>query len=168
MSWRAHSGRCRSAAPTESYDPVHVNFSFKDEQIDVRLRAALPVIKPPLTPDLLLEFRSEKPAGAGLTASAKIMVKSVELEIADRIRVGWIRGFGSSLNDALTALGVEHAEIKIEELRILNQGGTGAANPCEALARFDTIVIDERAYLARPQLRVMNDCLLRYVQAGGN
>ena len=72
------------------------------------------------------------------------------------LRVGYIRSFDETLRNALNALGVESKELGIEDVR---RGD---------LSAYDAIIIDNRGYLAHPELIQLNARLLDYAQAGGN
>ncbi|HSQ19551.1 MAG TPA: PIG-L family deacetylase, partial [Blastocatellia bacterium] len=63
------------ALADDDYDPVHIAFAREDEEVTIKLKLRLPILKPPLAPDVLIEFRREKPALADPLASAKIAVK---------------------------------------------------------------------------------------------
>ncbi len=161
------------AITEDSYEPVHIRFTEEDEEIAVKLRLRLPILKPPLAPDLLFEFRREKPAPPDALGSAKIPVRAIDSRIAENLRVGYIRGFDRWLDLALTELGIEHEELTIDEIKTFEHGNgdqtAGQINSkCAGLARFDTVIIDERAYTAWPRLATINECLLDYAKHGGN
>jgi hypothetical protein len=120
----------------------------------------------------LIEFRREKPAPGGTLGSAKVPVKAIDFEVAEAVKVGFIRGTDSSLALALTELGVEHAPLAVENIRV-SEHGNGPRTPqtlqgCADLTRFDTILVDGLAYYAHPELAASNMCLLNYVKQGGN
>jgi LmbE family N-acetylglucosaminyl deacetylase len=158
------------ALTDEKYEPVHISFARKDQEVSITLKLHLPILKPPLAPDVLIEFRREKPAAPESLGSARIAIKLVEFAVAGTPRVGCVRGVDHWLSFALTQLGVDHSEIKPEEIENIEHGNTAtpAREGCGDLARFDTIVIDVNAYLAQPGLVLRNRCLLRYVRQGGN
>ncbi|HEX8088539.1 MAG TPA: PIG-L family deacetylase [Blastocatellia bacterium] len=156
----------------DDYEPARVSFAREDEEAAVSLRLRLPILKPPLSPDVLLEFRREKPAPGGVLGSARVTVKAVDFEVAEAIKVGFIGGPDRSLSLALTALGVDHSEIAIENITAVEHGN-GAQKPqplpgCADLMRFDTILVDDFAYSIHPELIASNRCLLDYVKRGGN
>ncbi|MEK6410600.1 MAG: PIG-L family deacetylase [Acidobacteriota bacterium] len=160
------------ALSDDEYEPVHIAFGREDEEITVNLKLRLPILKPPLSPDVLIEFRREKPALPDPLGSAKIAVKAIDLELADGLKAGCIRGLDDWLSFAFTELGVEHSELRIDDISNTEHGNGNVAPQsrigCGDLARFTTIVVDGNAYLARPELGLHNRCLLRYVRQGGN
>jgi LmbE family N-acetylglucosaminyl deacetylase len=160
------------ALSDEAYEPAHVSFAREDEEAAISLRLRLPILKPPLSPDVLLEFRREKPAPGGILGSARVAVKAVGFEVAEAIKVGFIGGPDSSLALALAELGVDHSEIDVEDLTAVGHGN-GARQPqaipgCSDLTRFDTILIDDFAYSIHTDLLASNGCLLAYARRGGN
>ena len=160
------------AVADDDYDPVHIAFGREDEEVTIKLKLRLPILKPPLAPDVLLEFRREKPAAANPLGSAKIAVKVAEFDVIDGVKAGYIRGKGDWLPFALSELGVEHSELKIDDIRVTEHGNANSAAQsrigCGDLARFDTIIVDDGAYFTHPDLMLHNRCLLRYVRQGGN
>lgn len=88
-------------------------------------------------------------------AQRDVRVIYVDAQVAPGLRVGYVPSYDESLRDALTALGVESRELKINDVL------TGD------LASFDTIIIDNRGYQAHPELIRSNARLLDYVRAGG-
>ncbi|HJQ23827.1 MAG TPA: PIG-L family deacetylase [Blastocatellia bacterium] len=159
------------AVSDESYEPLHVAFAREDEEVAVNLRLRLPLLKPPLAPDILLEFRREKPAPPDPIGSAKIVVKPLDFAVAEGLRVGILSGPDRSLAAAMDQLGVAYEEIAAERVARVAHGNPAdknLASGCDELKRFDTIIVDHLAYAARPELVGMNDCLLRYARAGGN
>ncbi|HST20245.1 MAG TPA: PIG-L family deacetylase [Blastocatellia bacterium] len=156
----------------DDYEPAHISFAREDEEVTVRMKLRLPILKPPLAPDLLIEFRREKPAPADPLGSVKVPVKAIGFEIADQTKVGYVRGPDSSLELALTELGVEHSELTIDGINIVEHGNGSQAQQtirgCADLTRFNTIIVDRLAYAARPEAQTCNRCLLRYVRQGGN
>ena len=90
----------------------------------------------------------------------------------ENTKVGYIRGPDSSLEFALTELGVDRSELTIDGINAAEHGnGTQAQQTlrgCADLTRFDTIIVDRLAYLARPDALTCNRCLLRFVRQGGN
>ena len=160
------------ALADDDYDPVHIAFAREDEEVTINLKLRLPILKPPLAPDVLIEFRREKPASPDPLGTAKIAVRASDFEVVDGLRAGYIRGLDDWLGFALTELGVEHGEVKIEDISVTEHGNANIAAQtrigCGDLAKFDTIVIDGNAYFTRPKLLLQNRCLLRYVRQGGN
>ena len=160
------------ALTDDEYEPVHVAFTREDEELTIKLKLRLPIQKPPLAPDVLIEFRREKPAPPAALGSATIAVKATDLQVSDGLKVGWIRGVSDWLLLALNQLGVEPIELKVTDITITEHGNasnnTGSRLGCGDLSRFDTIILDENAYLTHPELIIQNRCLLRYVRQGGN
>src|SRR6266404_1806905 len=160
------------ALADDEYDPVHIAFAREDEEVTINLKLRLPILKPPLAPDVLIEFRREKPAPPDPLGSAKIAVRASGFEVVDGLKAGYIRGLDDWLAFALTELGVEHSELKIDEISVTEHGNANSAAQsrigCGDLARFDTIIVDNLAYFTRPELILQNRCLLRYVRQGGN
>src|ERR1044072_1660432 len=76
----------------DDYEPAHISFAREDEEVTVRMKLRLPILKPPLAPDLLIEFRREKPAPADPLGSVKVPVKAIGFEVADQTKVGYVRG----------------------------------------------------------------------------
>ena len=160
------------ALADDDYDPVHIAFAREDEVVTIKLRLRLPILKPPLAPDVLIEFRREKPAPPDPLGSAKIAVRASDFEAVEGLKAGYIRGLDDWLSFALTELAVEHSELKIDEISVTEHGNANSAAQsrigCGDLARFDTIIVDNNAYFSRPELMLQNRCLLRYVRQGGN
>ena len=155
------------ALADDDYEPVRLRFTREDEEITVKLNLKLPILKPPLAPDVLLEFRREKPASAEPLGLAKIVVNIIGFEVPEDLSVGYIGGGGTVLADALFQLGVTASEIAVENIAQADTGSSQTTG-CGDLARFDTILIDSCAYSARPELISKNSCLLKYVKEGGN
>jgi len=160
------------ALADDEYDPVHISFVHEDEEVVIQLKLRLPILKPPLAPDVLLEFRREKPAAPDPLGSAKIAVKAAEFEVADGLNVGYVKALNNWISFALTEIGVEHSELSIGDITVTEHGNANTAAQsrlgCGDLTRFNTIIIDSAAYYAHPELMSHNRCLLRYVRQGGN
>lgn len=160
------------ALTDDDYEPVHIAFAREDEEATIKLKLRLPILKPPLAPDVLIEFRREKPAPIDALGSAKIAVKASGFEVVEGIKVGYIRGLDDWLSFALNEIGVEHSELKLDEISVTEHGNAISAAQsrigCGDLARFDTIIVDANAYFTHPDLMLNNRCLLRYVRQGGN
>src|ERR1041384_1095862 len=155
----------------DEYEPVHIAFAREDEEVTIKLKLRLPISKPPLSPDVLLEFRREKPAPPDPLGWATIGVKATNFQSADALKVGFIRGLDDWLSFALNELGVDHSALSIEAISATEHGGANSAAQslmgCADLSRFDAIVIDNNAYFNRSELILRNRCLLRYVRQGG-
>ena len=109
-------------ADQDDYEPVHIAFGREDQEVIVRLKLRLPILKPPLAPDVLLEFRPEKPAAPDPLGSAKITVKLVDFEVADDLKVGYIAGKNDWLALALTEIGVGHQASRIDDISSIEHG----------------------------------------------
>ncbi|HWN99568.1 MAG TPA: PIG-L family deacetylase, partial [Blastocatellia bacterium] len=157
------------ALTDDAYEPAHLSFAREDEEVTIKLKLKLPILKPPLAPDVLIEFRREKPSPPEPLGVAKIAVGPIGFEVVRDLKVGYISSQGSWLADALNQLGVSRTEIAIDDIAI-TEHGTASQQPasCGGLARFDTIVIDSCAYFIRPDLISKNACLLKYAKEGGN
>lgn len=159
------------AVSDEAYEPARIAFAREDEEATINLRLRLPILKPPLAPDILLEFRRDKPAPPAPLGSAKIAVQPVDFVVADNLRVGLLSGPDGSLASALDQLGVAYEEIAPDRASRIAHGNPvdkNLASGCDELKRFDTIIVDRFAYAAHTEFIGLNACLLRYAQAGGN
>ncbi len=96
-----------------------------------------------------LQFRTDY-------ASATLPVHVFAVRVSPGLRVGIVNSYDNTLEEALQELHVGHALITDDEL----QRGD--------LSRWNTILIDIRAYLVREGLRKANGRLLDYVRNGGN
>lgn len=86
---------------------------------------------------------------------AAYKTEGVDLKIAPGLRVGYVTGTGDQLPQSLENLGIHVRFLGPAEL---------AGGP---LAGYDAIVIGERAYSVRSDLRAYNQRLLDYVHNGG-
>jgi hypothetical protein len=78
-----------------------------------------------------------------------------DAHVAPRLTVGYIRGFDFSLPNALTALGVESKELSVDEVKTAD------------LAKYTSIIVDNRVYESKPELIAANQKLLDYANTGG-
>ena len=85
---------------------------------------------------------------------ARSEVKVVDLRV-ESVKVGYIRGSGDRMVDAVRQLGLDVAEI---DERTLAAG---------TLSKYDTIVVGIRAYQVRPDVVANNQRLLDFVRSGG-
>lgn len=85
---------------------------------------------------------------------AKVDVKLIDLQVAP-VRVGYIRGSGDRVYEAIQQLGLEIEEV---DERTLASGD---------LSKFDTIVVGIRAYQVRPDLVSNNRRLIDFAEKGG-
>jgi hypothetical protein len=140
----------------DDYEPHQIEFSKEDETLSVSFRLTLPILKPPLSPDVLVEFRRQKPAAPEPLNSATILVKEADIIAPEGVRVGLVPGLDSTgLKLGLAQLGVEFDEISIEALRRSD------------INRFGAIIIGSHAYAINPDLEALNSRLLDYVNRGG-
>jgi LmbE family N-acetylglucosaminyl deacetylase len=161
------------ALAQDDYEPDHVKFTREDEEMVVRLKLALPIAKPPVSPDILIEFRREKPAPQDALGSFTIRVKPVNFEVSGGLSIGYIPGPESWVPFALSQLGVAHSELLLSvQSRPGTQGSAEMAGRprrvCVDLSRFQTIIIGDRALSLGSEFPQLNDCLLEYVRHGGN
>lgn len=160
------------AISNDEYEPVHIAFAREDEVITLKLKLKLPISKPPISPDVLLEFRREKPAPPEPLGGGTIAVKAINFQSAERLNIGYVKGVDDWLSFALNEIGVDHSELSVEAISSTEHGGANGASQsligCGDLSRFDSILIDNNAYFNRPELMFKNRCLLRYVRQGGN
>jgi LmbE family N-acetylglucosaminyl deacetylase len=159
------------ALQSETYEPLPVRFTAEDEELVVKLKLRLPIMRPPLSPDILLELRREKPASPVPLASIKISVKAMDCEISEGVKVAFMANADSQLLPALAALGVEATRLSVEEISASEHGlraGEQVNQRCANLGRFDTIIIDALGYSQNPELLAKNHCLLEYARRGGH
>lgn len=136
------------ALTRDDYEPVRISFAREDEELSVKLELDLPILKPPLSPDVLIELRRERPAPPDPLAAAKIPIRVASFEAAEGLRVGCI--CDESLRAALAQFQIEREEIS-------------RAGPSD-LSKFNAVIVsglDEEI----PSLRGR---LLEYVRRGGN
>src|SRR5207237_10182274 len=101
------------AVNDETYEPAHLTFNGEDDEATIRLKLRLPILKPPLAPDILLDFRREKPASPEPLGVARIVVKPVDFAVSDGLRVGLFSVADDSLAAALDQLGVVQEETAV-------------------------------------------------------
>ncbi|HMG34474.1 MAG TPA: PIG-L family deacetylase [Blastocatellia bacterium] len=172
------------AVTDDDYEPLHLSFIREGEQKTVTLSLKLPVLKPPLSPDVLIEFRRENTAStaagtasqsqrqSATLASTKIEIESAGIKSSPEARVGFIAGLDQSLETALTGLGIEHSEIPTDAIATTEHGNgaqtSQSVESCSNLSRYSTIIVDEQAWSSHPQVLDQIRCLLRYARQGGN
>ncbi len=147
------------ALTEDDYEPVPINFSREDERVTVKMNLRLPILKPPLSPDILIELRRPRPAAPDAVAMTKIAVHASEFEMAE-IKAAYF-GSDSWLPFALTQLGVEHTLIDTRIIHI-----AADRRICSELERYDTIILGERAFKSIGA--ALSLCLLEYARKGGN
>ncbi len=105
--------------------------------------------KQPPTGDVRLLFSTDY-------AADQIVARNFNVTAARNISVGIIKSYDNTLEAALDELNVPYALLVKEDL----QNGN--------LKRWNTILVDIRAYLVRDDLKEHNQRLMEYVQQGGN
>jgi hypothetical protein len=153
------------AIEASDYEPVHINLGQEDEATTINLPLKLPILKPPLATDVLLELRRERPAAPAPLLSYKIPVKLLDAEVASSVKVGYFSADDSPLPSSLAALGVPAEALTIADFRSSNPLEK-TTQACAKLSRFDVVMIDTLAY--SKELAARRDCLLDYVKSGGN
>ncbi|HJQ69079.1 MAG TPA: PIG-L family deacetylase [Blastocatellia bacterium] len=160
------------ALNSEDYKPQPVSFAKEDDEVSLKIKLKLPILKPPLSPEILMEVRREKPAPPTAVASLKVNVKSADFEVAEAIKVGYVSGFDSWMEFALNQLGVERTELQVADVKtaahgVVETGAPATAQGCADLSGFNAIMIDNLAFMTRPDLIIASACLLKYVKRGG-
>ncbi len=89
-------------------------------------------------------------------ARATLPVRVFSVRVSPGLRVGLVNSYDNTLEKALQELGVRYALLTDAELEKSDLG------------KWNTIVIDIRAYLVREGLRKANGRLLDYVRSGGH
>ncbi|MFN0157940.1 MAG: PIG-L family deacetylase [Bacteroidota bacterium] len=89
-------------------------------------------------------------------ASDEIIVRNFDVKVAEGMTVGVIKSYDNTLEAALDELGVRYDHLMKEDL---SNGD---------LKKWNTILVDIRAYLVREDLKENNHRLLEYVRQGGN
>ncbi len=79
-----------------------------------------------------------------------------DIRVAEGLRVGFVRSYDGITENALRAMGAE--------VTVLDSTALATSD----FSQFDTIVLDIRAYLVRPDLREHNQRLLEWVRRGGH
>jgi len=97
-----------------------------------------------------------------LRAPLVVSYEVVPIDLAvPPVRVGLIKSYDNTLEWALRSVNVPFVEITDADLV-----GTGHARSLPS--HLQTIIVDMRAYLARPELRANNVRLLEWIKAGGH
>lgn len=87
--------------------------------------------------------------------SSDLKMNLVNVKAAD-VEVGYLRSYDFTLQQTLNFYGVRNKEITVAEIKEGN-----------LRSNYDTVVIDNRAYLAHPELTSVNQKLLTFVRNGG-
>jgi len=133
--------------------PTAVEFRLEREGEETAV--TLPVTFPgsEKTGDYAVSVSVEAGDREPLVRTAK--VRAMEVRVAPGLRVGLVKSFDVTLENALQALGVDSHWLTADDLRWGDLSG------------FDAILVDRRAYLRRDDLRANNHRLLEYVRKGG-
>ncbi len=99
--------------------------------------------------EYVLKFRTEY-------QEREAIVRVFDVAVARGLKIGIIKSYDNTLEDASSEIGVDYHLMDTNELQHGN------------LLRFSTILVDIRAYLVREDLRAQNSRLLQYVKDGGN
>ena len=94
--------------------------------------------------------------GAKPSAQTSFILRKIDVQVAPDLLVGLVKSYDNTLEQALEQLGVAYA--------LLDEGELTSGD----LNRFDTILLDIRAYLVRDDLVKNNRRILEYVHAGGH
>jgi hypothetical protein len=136
------------ALTRDDYEPAQVSFAQEDEELSVKLELDLPILKPPLSPDILIELRRARPAPPDPLAAAKIQVHLASFDVGDGLKVGCI--CDRSLWAALSQFQIQREEIS-------------PAEPPD-LSKFSAVVVSS----LDEGLSSLKGRLLEYVRRGGN
>lgn len=116
----------------------------------------LPAVTPPV-PKKAASHPAEPQLPAAHLHLATINVIPVAVALPAGLRVGYVRSFEFTLPQTLKLLGVEHRELQTSDWK-----------PGGLKENFDTIVLDNRAYLAAPDLASHQTQLMEFVEQGGH
>ena len=86
---------------------------------------------------------------------AEATVKTIDVQVAPRLQVGYVMGVGDQVPPALEQLGAKVTQLSADDLAWGD------------LSRFDAIVTGVRAYERRADLRANNHRLIEYAERGG-
>lgn len=86
---------------------------------------------------------------------AEAVIKTIDVETAAGVKIGYIDGVGDRVPEALRQLGVDFRFLSEDDLTFGD------------LSEFDAIVTGVRAYLVREDLKANNGRLLEWVENGG-
>lgn len=87
--------------------------------------------------------------------SSELRINLIKVRVAD-VEVGYLRTFDFTLPQTLNFYGVKNKELSVSDIVAGNLG-----------SYYDTIILDNRAYLAYPDLVKANQKLLNFVRDGG-
>ncbi|MEW6129161.1 MAG: PIG-L family deacetylase [Acidobacteriota bacterium] len=155
----------------ENYEPLSIQLGREDEETTVKLTLPLPIAKPPMFTDILIELRRARPAPPTPLATLKVPVQLSSIEVENHIRVGYIATPDSLLPMALNYLGIANEKIPLDHLNLSEhsyKNGVNINHSCLLSGKYDTIIIDAMLYSENLDLVNHNRCLLDYFKQGGN
>jgi LmbE family N-acetylglucosaminyl deacetylase len=137
-------------------DQRQSSLTVASNRIEGRARLRLPAESEPGAYTVSLTAHAAGGTNGPVTEDKFVRARTFEVDVPADLRVGVVASYDRTLDDALTELGVEHVLLDSTDL---------AAGDFEGL---HTIVVDIRAYLVRPDLRLYNEQLLEWVREGGH
>ena len=146
----------------DNYTPAHLSFSQGQGEVRVPLALEVPVLKPPLGTDIVIELRrpGTGPSSERAIASVRIPVDPVNVDVAAQVNVGVVAGPDDVVSLALDELGVQHHLVTVDDLKFEAEAAD--------LDRFQDIIVEPSAYDSYAGLATYNDRLLEYARKGGN
>src|SRR6185369_246083 len=150
----------------ELTDANNQHTSTKTQPLTLKVHESLKVVNGPISPGPsreMLRSKHDGPINVKVLDEARKQSVS-ELKIPNvyipaiavaGLRVGFVPSTDSTLKNSLTALGVEREELNVDSIAKTD------------LARFDTIIVDNRGYEIHPELIKSNERLLKFVEDGG-
>lgn len=133
------------------------SFELQREDEETAVRFALQVPSDLDIGDYKLNLSCEFEHSYGnKTITSEGLIRAIDVATVPDVNVGIIKSYDNTLQNALEQMGVTGQALTSEDLRWGN------------LSKFDTIILDIRAYLVRADLRQNNGRLLQYVKNGGN
>ncbi|HET6569655.1 MAG TPA: PIG-L family deacetylase [Rhodothermales bacterium] len=124
--------------------------------VDDTLWIDLPSDLSPGSYTVLLSGLVPSGTSGGEVLKAEVQARAFDVAVAPTLKVGVIRSYDDTMARALKELGVDYVMLD------------SAALASHDLDGLNTIVVDIRSYLVRPDLRRYNDRLLDWVEHGGN
>lgn len=118
---------------------------------DSSVTGKIHIVPPDGMPDgaYQVKFRSEY-------SECAATINAVDVRVEPDLRVGIVESYDNTLEDVLSDLGVHYELLSEKDLK------------SGELSRYQTIIVDIRAYLVRDDLKTWNGRLLDYVRGGGN
>ncbi|MCG8605968.1 PIG-L family deacetylase [bacterium] len=142
-----------SAFPTKAQNFA---ISREDERKTMRFQVALPQSLSLGEYQLMARSMLSTDAENTDTNQARSVIKVSNIETISGLRVGLVKSYDGTMENALGQMNIECTLLNSEDL----QWGD--------LSQFDTIILDIRAYLVREDLRQNNGRVLEYAKNGGN